>query len=258
MSIVTDMLEVAFSEIAPLQHYSSDVYRVVETQEYAATSSLVDTMEEQSLLESLLDNVKPPYRKGTETRHYLISSPFRYPPLQHGSRFGTILMPSYFYASETTQTALAECAFYRFVFLNDLVEPYTQSIKSEHQSFAVQVDTSQCADLTRVYSPDIVLALTSPNSYTFTQTMGDYLVNQKDVEIIRYTSARTPFNDTQSSSVNVAIASPSVIISDQPTQSVLWSCSSSSATVSFNARGFAPILFQKSDFLVKGVLPQLA
>ena len=82
------MLQDAINELGKLTNYKTSVYRIVETQEYAATMNLVDDLEEQELLEQLLDEVKPPYKKGTQKLHYLISTPFRYPPLKYGSRFG--------------------------------------------------------------------------------------------------------------------------------------------------------------------------
>ncbi|WP_158661005.1 hypothetical protein [Thiomicrorhabdus sp. Milos-T2] len=63
---------------------------------------IVDSFEEQSLLEALIDNTKP---KSGE-RHYLIQTPFRYPPLNHGSRFATRFEPSLFYAGLSLNSAL--------------------------------------------------------------------------------------------------------------------------------------------------------
>ena len=88
------MLAKILLEIGSLQSCNLNVFRIVETQEIAATTGLVDDLEEQHLLEQLLDKVKPSYREGTEKLHYLISTPFRYPPLKYGSRFGDITMPS--------------------------------------------------------------------------------------------------------------------------------------------------------------------
>ena len=63
-------------------------WRVVEAQHQVSTRKLVDSAEEQALLEEMIDRVKPPDL--THGRlHYLLFTPFRYPPLPHGSRFGT-------------------------------------------------------------------------------------------------------------------------------------------------------------------------
>ena len=61
-------------------------WRVVEAQHQVSTRKLVDSVDEQILLEDLIERVKP----ADQTRgrwHYLLATPFRYPPLRHGSRF---------------------------------------------------------------------------------------------------------------------------------------------------------------------------
>ena len=61
-------------------------WRGVETQYIAASMKLVDTLEEQDVLEQLLENSKPPIPPTQVSKHYLLLSPFRYFP-QHSSRF---------------------------------------------------------------------------------------------------------------------------------------------------------------------------
>ena len=78
-------------QIGPLV---GELLRLVESQEQVAASTLVDDLGEQALLEDLLDNAKPPRRPGTEGLHYLLATPFRYPPLRHGSRFGNRFEPA--------------------------------------------------------------------------------------------------------------------------------------------------------------------
>ncbi len=56
-------------------------WRLVESQEQIATHALVESLEEQALLEQLLDESKPSYPQGLQKKHYLIATPFRYPPL---------------------------------------------------------------------------------------------------------------------------------------------------------------------------------
>ncbi|MBR9805357.1 RES family NAD+ phosphorylase, partial [bacterium] len=109
--------------------------RVVESQQRIATLHLVDSLEEQAVLEALIDQAKPPASIDHDKFHYLISSPFRYPPLRHGSRFGSRYEPSLFYGSLSIQCALAECAYYRFVFLEGMSEPIAAPVRSEHSSF---------------------------------------------------------------------------------------------------------------------------
>jgi len=74
------------SELKPLR---LQPWRAVEAQHQLSTRKLVDSAEEQTLLEELIDGAKPPETFGGKF-HYLLSTPFRYPPLPHGSRFGTL------------------------------------------------------------------------------------------------------------------------------------------------------------------------
>ena len=66
---------------------SGSLYRLVESQEQVATMGYVDTLYEQVLLEELLESVKPPYPDGLQGYHYLLTTPFRYPPLLMGVAF---------------------------------------------------------------------------------------------------------------------------------------------------------------------------
>jgi len=245
------MLKQAIGEVGELTNYLGRVFRIVETQEYAATTGLVDNHQQQDILEQLLDEVKPDYREGTQSLHYLISTPFRYPPLAYGSRFGDATMPSYFYASEQLATALAEFAFYRFAFLNDMLVPYSKTISSEHMSFSVAVRTTKMADLTSIKSREIEERLTSPHDYQFPQQAGRELIANGAL-MLRYYSARCD------SGINVAISTPLEITSKAPEQNINWICLSTASSISINAPGHSPRYFNVEQFLVDGVLPRLA
>ncbi len=78
-------LTIQQENIKPL---SEVVFRVAESQQKVATNTLVDTLQEQRILEELLDRVKPPIPYDCQQYDYLVYTPFRYPPLKHGSRFG--------------------------------------------------------------------------------------------------------------------------------------------------------------------------
>lgn len=246
------MLQDAINELGKLTNYKTSVYRIVETQEYAATMNLVDDLEEQELLEQLLDEVKPPYKKGTQKLHYLISTPFRYPPLKYGSRFGDRTMPSYFYGSEHVETCLAECAFYRFVFLSHMSEPYEKAINTIHTSFNVKASSKNCADLTTIKSHKIKAVLESKDNYQFTQKLGKTLVEDLGADLIRYVSARKP------GYFNIAISEPKVITSKKPENSVNWFCMTTTHKISFNTQGRKPLFFHIDDFTVNGLLPSVA
>lgn len=232
--------------------YNQDVYRMVETQEGAATTTLVDDLDEQFLLEQLLDEVKPPYRKETEQLHYLISTPFRYPPLLHGSRFGDTLSPSYFYASENIDTVLAESAYYRFVFLDDMVVPYLKPLSSGHMTFSVNVKTSNMCDLTRIEDKSLLESITSPFDYRLTQQFGFAIINKHDCDVVRFLSARVKYG------VNIAVSTPNVILSKAPTNNVDWLCMTTPDKISFSTPRVFPKSFLLADFLIDGFLPRPA
>lgn len=247
------MLDIALKEIGPLVAYQHRIFRVVETQAYAATTTLVDDLDEQALLEQMLDEVKPPYKEETLGRHYLISTPFRYPPLRFGSRFGSRTMPSYFYASEDEKTSLAECAYYRFCFLADMDKPWGGSIKSDHMMFAVSVCCEHTADLTQVSTPTVVNRLQGVRDYAFTQALGKQLVEEHSAKVIRYFSARAAKSIRKG--VNVAVSDPDAITSLTPENSVNWICHTTQHTISFNTQGQQPISFARTLFCVDGEFP---
>ena len=77
-----------------------EAHRMVEAQHRVATQKLVDDSAEQQILEELLERAKPPAPDDAPPgMHYLLRTPFRYPPLRHGSRFGSRAERGIFYAA---------------------------------------------------------------------------------------------------------------------------------------------------------------
>src|SRR5262249_9650428 len=77
-------------------------WRLVEAQHRVSTLKLVDTVEEQALLEEQIQATKPPLPAGAERLHYLLATPFRYgAPYPVGSRFRRAgFTDGVFYAAE--------------------------------------------------------------------------------------------------------------------------------------------------------------
>jgi hypothetical protein len=236
-----------------LTSYASSVCRMVETQEYAATTSLVDDLEEQAILEQILDGFKPNYADNTENLHYLISTPFRYPPLRYGSRFGAITEPSYFYASETIETCLAEAAFYRFYLIDGTETPFPKMVQSEHSLFFVQVLSTSTVDLTQVTDTKTQKKLSDPASYLLTQQVGQY-ARKNGADLLRYFSARS-----QKQGINVAIDTHTVIQSEKPEDKLEYICQLNPHTgiLRFSQPRIFPVMFSRDQFLVDGELPLL-
>src|SRR5690606_20209460 len=81
---------------------------------------LVDSLEEQARLERLLEGSKPPVPQAAARLHYLLATPFRYPPrFPGGSRFRSPTDPGVFYGAAEVRTACAELGYWRWRFLMD-------------------------------------------------------------------------------------------------------------------------------------------
>ncbi|WP_454848568.1 RES family NAD+ phosphorylase [Rhizobium binxianense] len=129
---------------------SGRYWRLVEAQHQISTLKLVDTLEEQALLETLLEESKPALPPECVGLDYLLATPFRYGAVYpHGSRFrraGRTL--GVFYASEKVETALAEMAFYRLLFFADSPATPLPSNAAEYTAFAAAIATGAAIDLT--------------------------------------------------------------------------------------------------------------
>src|SRR5437868_14148689 len=120
-------------------------WRVVEAQHQVSTRKLVDSAEEQVLLEELIERVKPPELTGGRL-HYLLFTPFRYPPLRHGSRFGARHERGVWYASENRRTAFAEVAYYRLLFLEG-TRAELGTVATQLTAFTVRMRSPRGVDL---------------------------------------------------------------------------------------------------------------
>ncbi|GBO89139.1 RES family NAD+ phosphorylase [Marinobacter salsuginis] len=165
------------------------LFRVAESQEQVATTEIVDSAAEQSRLEELLEDSKPAYPEPVDDLHYLLKTPFRYPPLMWGSRFGGTFEPSLFYGAARTETALVETAFYRFVFVTDPEEPFPKPVKSQHTIFEVDIASKRGVKLQSDAWNDLHPDLVHPKDYRFTQDVGSAM-RAAGVEAFQFISAR--------------------------------------------------------------------
>ena len=238
------------SRVAPL---ALSPWRVVEAQHLVSTRKLVDSNEEQALLESLIDRVKPPEKTGTRL-HYLLFTPFRYPPLRHGSRFGTRRERGIWYGSMDRRTAFAEVAYYRMVFLEGSAAPLG-TVETALTAFSANVRTKRGIDLTMPPFDDHRSAVSSPSSYASSQGLGSAM-RADTVEACKYFSARDAENG-----VNVGVFSPSVFGNARPKGFETWHCAASRQRVDFAQRDYfkrVSFTFPREQFLVNGELPSPA
>ncbi len=231
-----------------------DFVRIVESQQQIATTRIVDTLEEQAILESLLETTKPPLAKNTEHLHYLLSTPFRYPPLKHGSRFGSRFEPGLLYGSKTVETVLIECSYYRFLFWNGMATPpESRRFITEHTLFAGRFYSEKGLRLHEPAFSSYSDALRHPASYTATQALGSAM-REAGVEAFEYQSARDA-----NKGVNIGLFTADALIVNEPLYKSQWICSTSANNVRFSSRDDGKVYgFNIDEFKVDGVLPSAA
>jgi hypothetical protein len=237
-------------QIKPLM---AKIFRLVESQEQAATLSLVNDVFEQGVLEELLESTKMALPDNTECLHYLLKTPFRYPPLPYGSRFGTVFERGLFYGALTLSTALAETAYYRFVYLLGPETPFQATISSEYSAFSVSVKSNLGLFLDQLPFADYEPILTSPTSYTLTQQLGTSMRKQ-GVEAFQYISARD-----KAKGKNIALFTPAAFHSRRPSPLVSWLCQANIEEIGFLSKeSNERVLYSQKDFWIEGIFPSPA
>jgi len=150
---------------------------------------LVDSLEEQTSLESILEDSKPPVPTSSQGLHYLLATPFRYRP-HFGSRFRAALEAGVWYGGEALRTALAEKSYWRLRFLLD--SPSMPELKAvPHTAFQAPVRTAAALDLTTAPLVRDAATWSQRSDYTATQALAA-AAREAHIEIIRYASVRDP------------------------------------------------------------------
>jgi hypothetical protein len=233
---------------------SGTLYRLVESQEQIATMGYVDTLDEQAVLEELLESAKPPYPDGLQGYHYLLTTPFRYPPLQWGSRFGRTNEPSLFYGGCNPTVTLAETAYYRFIFLYSMdIQTDSEKMRSEHTMFSVDYQTDNGIKLHLKPFNTYLAELTHPQEYSHAQQIGSAM-RKAGVDAFQYESSRD-----REHGICIGIFKPSSFKANKPQTMTQWLCETNANDVLFKQVGENNIVhFPVNDFLIDGELPLLA
>ncbi len=164
-------------------------WRGVEAQHIVSTLRLVDTPAEQSLLELLLEGSKPALAPTTRSRHYLLTTPFRYRPL-HASRFRKPGAPGQWYGAEALFAACAEVAHWRHRFLLDSAGLQDQLLLTEHTFFQAAI-RGRSVDLMAMPWAAARALWTHGSDYTGPQAVAA-AAQAHAVQWIAYESARAP------------------------------------------------------------------
>jgi len=192
-------------------------WRMVEAQHHVSTLKLVDTLDEQALLEELIEDTKPHIPLECRHLHYLLATPFRYGSVYpYGSRFrraGRTL--GVYYAAETIATAVAEMSFYRLLFFAESPDTPWPRDAAEYTAFAITYATGKAIDLTRPPLDRDEAAWTHPTDYAPCQALAD-AAREAGAEAIRYRSVRDP------EGINVALLGCRVFTRSQPQEWQTW------------------------------------
>lgn len=196
------------------QTVSLGLWRAVEAQHRVSTMVLVDTLDEQALLERILDDSKPALEPKRQSLHYLLFTPFRYPPLPNGSRFRGALDPGVFYGAETVRTACAELGYWRWRLLAD--SPQLQSIPPVQQTVFRTSVRGAAIDLRQPPLSRRRKQWTDPGDYTACQDLARR-ARSEGIQVIRYQSVRDP-----QSGGCAALLSHAAFAADAPVESQSW------------------------------------
>jgi len=242
------MWAVYLDETAPYD-VSGELFRIVESQEEVATTHLVDNdLEAQAILEEMLDGNKPDINEEwQEIYHYLLYTPFRYPPLQYGSRFGAITEPSLFYGSHSPLTAFTEVAYYRLLFWYHMDDLPANPMLTQHTLFTALYSSESGYRLQDPPFDKEAERITHPSDYSATQQLGS-MMRDRDIKLFEYPSAR------HAEGINVALFTPEAFAALEPLGSHDFICTTDSDHVTIKAQGEVH-RFDFKQFLVEGELP---
>jgi hypothetical protein len=199
----------------------------------------------------MIDAAKPPVPAEATALHYLLSTPFRYPPLAHGSRFATRFERGIWYGEASRRTAFAETAFYRFLFLEGTAGDVAP-LAVDLSLFRARVATALGADLAARELEPHLGAIASKTSYDVTQRLGRAM-REAGVKAFRYPSAR----DVRAGSC-FGVLSPAAFASSRPSPPQSWYAVVRPEAVEIVKRDVfrhQAYRFPRGDFLVEGELP---
>lgn len=223
--------------------------RMVENQEQKVTVALVDTLAEHEVLEKLLEDSKPAgaWRSRLKRLDYLLRTPWRYPPLKWGSRFGRRFEPSLFGALSDA-ALFAEAGYYRMVFVEGMERPFHERVISQFTVFEASYQTSNGMDLQWPPFAEHAAVLRHKSRYLPCQELGSEL-RARGIDAILYLSARS-----RTDAVNVALFSPAALRSRKHLRPRHGLCETRPDGVSFRV-GAELHELSRDEFLYRGRFP---
>lgn len=194
------------------------LWRGVEAQHVVATMRLVDDLKEQEVLESLLEQSKPPLAAGSAGLHFLLFTPFRY-RAPHASRFRAPTDPGIWYGAHDVRTACAEVAFWRWRFVKESEGLADKALHTEHTLFEAAV-SGACADLTSKPWVASRASWAHASDYADCHALAR-ACRKHPVDWIRYESVREP------GGLCGAVLVPTALALAEPFAQQTWACKTS-------------------------------
>ena len=198
--------------------YEGRGWRLVEAQHRVSTLKLVDTLEEQRILESLIEMTKPVIPADCRHLDYLLATPFRYDTTPRtGSRFRRPgRAGGVFYASEESETAVAEIVFYRLLFFAESPGTPWPREAVEYTGFRVALAVDRAIDLTVPPFLEYRATWIHPTRYEPCREVADAARNAR-LALIRYESVRDP-----RARANLAVLSCKAFSEPRPVERHTW------------------------------------
>ena len=198
--------------------FEGSVWRLVEAQHRVSTLKLVDTLDEQALLEDILEESKPALPPECAGLDYLLATPFRYGAVYpHGSRFRRAgRTPGVYYAALAIETALAEMAFYRLLFFAESPDTPLPANAADYTAFSAAVATQSAIDLTLPPLSRDAAHWTHPTDYAACQSLAED-ARTAGIAAILYRSARDP-----AAGLNLALLTAGGFAAPRPLERQTW------------------------------------
>lgn len=233
---------------------STSAWRIIEYQEETSTRKLVDSFEEQDVLDNLIEKSKPLIPLEYLNYNSLLYTPFRYPPLKNGSRFGKKTERSIWYGSLAIETAMAEKAYQQLLFINGSSANFGV-ILPIFTVFSVKINTTNGVELNTHPFLKYKNLISSPVDYQVSQILGEKMREEK-IEAFSFNSARD-----KNEGINIGLFSIGAFDGKNPHHLQTWQCILTKSLVKFtnnNPIKQLSFIFSIDNFLINGLLPSPA
>lgn len=182
--------EVAAKSTQGSAEVSGEIWRAVESQHVISTMRLVDDdLADQTILERIVDESKPPVPANAQHLHWLLATPFRYAVRMGGSRFRARGQPGVLYGATVARTACAEAGFWKWRFVQDSAG-LTKLDAHPMTLFPAKV-RGRAWNLTELPFSKQRKQWTQPNDYAPTQALAARARSDR-IALIVYESVRDP------------------------------------------------------------------